>query len=282
MHIRGKSHQFWHWGQPHAPLLVMLHGWMDSGISFQFLVDALQQDWHVVAPDWRGFGGSEWNQGSYWFPDYVADLDAMLLALSPAAPARLVGHSMGGIVACLYAGLRPSRVEKLVSIEGFGLPTTQPDQSIQRMRNWLDEQHQPPSFGDYTADVIIARLMRNNPRLPRDKAVFLAQHLAKQTGSDQWIYCADPSHKMVNPVLYRLEEAKAIWREVTAPTLWLASDSDWLPNWLKETPSEFKQRTDCFQTFHYQQITDCGHMLHQDQPAHVAAAIETFLMAAPT
>ncbi|WP_137938636.1 alpha/beta hydrolase [Chitinivorax sp. B] len=274
--IRGLQHQFWHWGDPHAPLLVMLHGWMDSGISFQFLVDALQPVWHVVAPDWRGFGGSDWNHGSYWFPDYVADLDAMLQALSPDRPVMLVGHSMGGIVACLYAGLRPDRVTKLVSLEGFGLPATEPQQAVQRMRNWLDEQRDLPTFGEYAGDVIVARLMRNNPRLSRGKAEFLARHLTQGAGEGNFTYLADPSHKMVNPVLYRLEEAKAIWREVTATTLWLASDSDWLPNWLKETPEQFQQRMDCFRDFRYQQIPDSGHMLHQDQPLAVALALDTF------
>jgi pimeloyl-ACP methyl ester carboxylesterase len=57
-----------HWGEPSAPLLVMLHGWMDSSATFQFLVDALPGNWHVVAPDWRGFGDSAWNTGSYYFP----------------------------------------------------------------------------------------------------------------------------------------------------------------------------------------------------------------------
>ncbi len=91
------------WGAPEALKLFFLHGWQDFSASFQFVVDALAGDWHCIAPDWRGFGQSEWNDDCYWFPDYIADLDAVLDHYSPGEAARLVGHSMGGNVACVYA-----------------------------------------------------------------------------------------------------------------------------------------------------------------------------------
>jgi pimeloyl-ACP methyl ester carboxylesterase len=108
-----------HWGEPSAPLLVMLHGWMDSSATFQFLVDALPGNWHVVAPDWRGFGDSAWNTGSYYFPDYLADLDALLHHLSPNQPVQLLGHSMGAMIAGIYAGVRPERIARLSLVEGL-------------------------------------------------------------------------------------------------------------------------------------------------------------------
>ena len=66
------------WGTEGAPKLFLLHGWMDVSASFAFLVDALRRDWHVIAPDWRGFGLSSWASHGYEFPDYFADLDALL------------------------------------------------------------------------------------------------------------------------------------------------------------------------------------------------------------
>ncbi|MBS1173205.1 MAG: putative methyl ester carboxylesterase, partial [Proteobacteria bacterium] len=82
------------WGADGAPRLFVLHGWMDVGASFQFVVDALEGEWQVIAPDWRGFGESEWTGRPYWFPDYLADLDALLARYSSDEPARLVGASM--------------------------------------------------------------------------------------------------------------------------------------------------------------------------------------------
>jgi len=81
----------------------MLHGWMDSSITFQFLVDAFRKEWHVIALDWRG-GDSSRAPDGYWYPD-LADLEAVLNHYSPDEPAYLLGHSLGGNVACHYAGV---------------------------------------------------------------------------------------------------------------------------------------------------------------------------------
>jgi alpha-beta hydrolase superfamily lysophospholipase len=88
--VRGLSYHVRSWGDAAAPKLFMLHGWMDVGASFQFLVDALARDWCVLAPDWRGFGQSAWCEDGYWFADYLADLDALLEHFTPDAPARVV------------------------------------------------------------------------------------------------------------------------------------------------------------------------------------------------
>src|SRR5262249_5635564 len=70
---------------PDRPPLVMVHGWMDVGASFQFVVDAMAEARFVIAPDWRGFGLTDAPQAdSYWFPDYLGDLEALLDALVPA------------------------------------------------------------------------------------------------------------------------------------------------------------------------------------------------------
>ncbi|RTL52111.1 MAG: alpha/beta fold hydrolase, partial [Rhodocyclaceae bacterium] len=113
------------WGQatPGQPPLVLLHGWMDVAASWQFVVDALVTERHIIAPDWRGFGFTEGGKvDHYWFPDYLADLECLLDHYAAATPVDLVGHSMGGNVAMLYAGVRPERIRRLVNLEGFGMP----------------------------------------------------------------------------------------------------------------------------------------------------------------
>ena len=82
--IRGLRYNVRQWGPADAPPVFLLHGWMDASATFQFVVDALRQDWHVIAPDWRGYGASEWLGRPYWFPDYYADLDALLVMLCSA------------------------------------------------------------------------------------------------------------------------------------------------------------------------------------------------------
>jgi len=278
--IRGLRYHCRTWGAPAQPKLFLLHGWMDVSASFQFLVDELRAPWRVIAPDWRGYGLSQWSGAdSYWFPDYLADLDALLARLAPEGPATLVGHSMGGNVACLYAGIRPDRVAKLVNLEGFGLRGNDPSQAPERCARWLDELADPPRFRDYASfDELAARLQRGNPRLPRERALFLAGHWGTASPDGRVRLRSDPAHKRVNPVLYRLEESMACWRRVVAPTLWVEGAESASLQWLRLDEAAYAARKRCFATLVSRVIPDAGHMLHHDQPRRLAAGIEEFLL----
>ena len=180
--VRGLDTRMTRWGpQPAADEspVVLLHGWLDTGTTFQFLVDEFARDRPLLAVDWRGFGRSGWPQDGYWFPDYLGDLEALLDALSPDAPARLVGHSMGGNVASLYAGARPQRVRCIANLEGFGMPRTQPAQVPRRVRQWLDELRHFPALRDYDSfEALATAIRRRHPRIPRERAGFIARQWA--------------------------------------------------------------------------------------------------------
>lgn len=266
------------WGDPRAPKLFLLHGWMDVSASFQFLVDEFKREWHVVAPDWRGFGLTEWARDGYWFPDYYADLDALLDIFQPDAPVNLVGHSMGGNVACTYAGARPQRVAKLISLEGFGAARTNADDAPARYARWLDQLVAPPVFRPYASfDAVAARLRKNNPRLTAERAQFLARHWARETTAGTVLLQSDPQHKIVNPVLTRIEELLACWRRVTASVLWARGDAAGAPGWRTDSAAQFTERKAAFRDFRESVLEDCGHMLHHDQPQPLAAVIEDFM-----
>src|SRR5579885_2311318 len=224
--VRGLDYHCRVWGTAANPLLVLLHGWMDVSASFQFLVDALQGDWHVVAPDWRGFGLTAWSGAdAYWFPDYVGDLDALLHVFSPERPVLLCGHSMGGNIACMYAGIRPQRVHRLINLEGFGLADAAAAGAPRRYARWLADLQEPQRFRDYAGFAELAdRLQRNNPRLTAERAAFLSQHWGEQTLDGRVRLRSDPAHKRVNPIQYRLDEARACWEAVTAPVLWVEGE----------------------------------------------------------
>ncbi len=276
--IRGLRYHVRTWGDPSAPKVFLLHGWMDVSASFQFVVDEFRHDWHVIAPDWRGFGLSEWTRGGYWFPDYIGDLDALLEHFQPESPAYVVGHSMGGNVANLYAGIRPERFGKLVLAEGFGLPPTQPDKAPERYAKWLEEMRDPPTLRPYASFSEVAdRLKKNNPRISYDRAQFLAPHWAEQRPDGSVHLRADPLHKMVNPVLYRTEEAMACWRRIAAPVLWLWGDGAWMMKWMKGDKALLDSYRACYRSLHEETITEAGHMMHHDQPKEFARAIESFL-----
>ncbi|PXW94992.1 pimeloyl-ACP methyl ester carboxylesterase [Sphaerotilus hippei] len=292
--VRGLQYHVRCWGDASTvtaqrPALVLLHGWMDVAASFQFLVDALAEREgearFIVAPDWRGFG---WTRvpgaDSYWFPDYLADLDALLrqpaLGLASDTPVDLVGHSMGGNIAMVYAGVRPQRIRRLVNLEGFGLPATRPEQAPERYRQWLDGLQSPGTLQSYrSVDDVAARLRRNNPRLSAPRAAWLAAHWSHRDEAGRWHLLADAAHKQVNPVLYHVDEVLACWRAISAPVLWVDGDlTDTAVWWGHRYPrSEFEQRLAVVPQLSRQRLSPSGHMLHHDQPEALADTLRRHL-----
>ena len=276
--VRGLRYHVRAWGDPRSRPLLLLHGWMDVGASFQFLVDALQGEWYVIAPDWRGFGLTEWAKDGYWFPDYYADLDALIAIYGGGEPIDVVGHSMGGNIAATYAGIRPHRIRRLVNLEGLGLARTNPDDAPQRYARWLDHLDDPPTFRRYASyDAVAARLKRNNPRLTGDRARFLARHWARDTPDGAVELLSDPRHKRANPYLFRLDEALACWRRITAPVLLVTGKDSHVPGWLKDSPAELAERKAAYTTAKEAMLDECGHMIHHDQPERLARLLEAFL-----
>ena len=279
--VRGLRYHVRRWPGNTARRVVMLHGWMDVSASFQFLVDALKADWDVYAPDWRGYGLTQWGKSDcYWFPDYVADLDLLLGRIQPEAPVNLAGHSLGGNVAALYAGVRPARVRRLVNLEGFGMAPTRAEQAPKRYGLWLDELHENSGFRPYSGYGALAdRLQKNNPRLTRERAEFLARHWGRELPDGRVLLRGDPAHKIVNPLLYRYEEARACWNEVSAPVLWVdAAQSDTLKR-IGLDEAQYAERRAAFRNLRHATVRDAGHMLHHDQPEQVARLMEEFLLA---
>jgi len=274
--IRGVDYQVSEWGESSLPLLVLLHGWNDTGSSFQFFVDALQKDWFVIAPDWRGFGESWCRAGSYWFPDYIADLDVLLNLYSPDDRVPLVGHSMGANVAGLYAGIMPERVAAFVNIEGFGLPESEPSNAPTHYQRWIESSRETQAYSTYPDFAHLARRIRKrSPRMSADQAQFVARLWATQEDDGTVVLRADPAHRLPNAVQYRRAEARACWEKITAPVLVVkGAESDFFARAEKHAgPNEI----DAFNTAESIEIDGAGHMVHFEQPSALAAAIEGFL-----
>jgi len=285
--IRTLNYHVRRWGSPAAGKtpLVLVHGWMDVAASFQFVVDALKQDHFIIAPDWRGFGLTvSGGADCFWYPDYLADLDALLDHYAPNQAVNLVGHSMGGNVVMLYAGIRPERIAKLINLDGFGMPATRPEQAAGKFAQWMDELKQHAQGGMQlktydSPDAVARRLIKTNPRLSPDKAHWLAAHWSAETAPGQWTILGEAAHKIINPQLYRVDEMLAVFAKIRAPMLMVEASDDSMAQWWKGKYAlpEFHERLKALPDVTIRQLPDCSHMLHHDQPELLARLIEDFL-----
>lgn len=290
--VRNLNYHVRQWGQPDAsrPPLVLVHGWMDVSASWQFVVDAMRTERWIIAPDWRGFGlttAAGPAPDNYWFPDYLADLDTLLDHYAGERAVDLVGHSMGGNVAMIYSGVRPQRIRRLVNLEGFGMPETRPSQAPRRYAQWMDElkalHRGETSLKRYpSAEGVAQRLMKTNPRLPRDKADWLARQWAAPNADGEWEILGDAAHKVVNANLYRVDETLEIYRQISAPVLSVTASDDSLGLWWKGkfTLAQFQERIQAVPQLRSAVVRDAGHMMHHDQPAELAQLMDEFLNAA--
>lgn len=284
--IRGLSYCVHRWPGP-GRRVFLLHGLLDTGASFAPLVDALVDalaenqggDYDLIAPDWRGHGDSDAAREGYWFPDYVADLDALINHYSSAdEPVVVVGHSMGGQVASLYAGLRPARVAALVLLDCLNIPATDPAAIPERYRAWLDAQLAPPAPKVYASVAELAkRVARRYPELRAEQVEALAQAWARP--ADGGVRLAnDPRHRVPFPMGFHPEDAMAVWRQVRAPVLYLEGGESPAQRWV--SADDARARRACFTQLSHELLPGRAHMLHLEAVAEVAAHIRAFVAGA--
>lgn len=285
LNVRGLRYRLTWWGARTSDPIVLLHGFLDCGATWQFLADFLPPTWTLVAPDWRGLGDSEWASGGYWFPDYFADLEELLDKLVPQSRARVIGHSMGANVAKMYGGVRPKRLRWLVNLEGLGLTPTQPSAAPVRYERWLDELRDPYPQGRYSSVAQLASVLRmRNPRLNEAYSEYIARAWSRPVArSDSGVGASDPEvrlrfdprHRTVNPILYRREEAEACWRRMEIPMLLLiGEESEYLAQHAAYVTDERLKAL--FKHVRKITIPGTGHMMHHEDPATVARHIVEF------
>ena len=263
---------------PSGLTVLLVHGFMDAGSTWELVAEPLAAAGHqVYAPDLRGFGGSDavGPGGYYHFPDYVADLAALVAHLDPPRLA-VVGHSMGGTASCLFAGALAERVEKLAILEGLGTLDGEPDYAVDRMQTWLRQlrEERPPRPLPSVEDAI-ARLGSNHPRVPQD---VLATRLPMLTRTDEqgrifWAF--DPLHRTRSPIPFVLDNFKAFLRKIRCPTLFVSGGTTgWHP------PDE-AERLACLADVTTCEFPEAGHMMHWTAPQALATRLIEFLATPP-
>lgn len=266
------------WGPESDQPIVLLHGWMDCGAAYQLLVDELPEAWPLMAVDWAGYGASDPYPGGYWMPEYLADLEWLLDRLMPDTPARVIGHSLGGTVASVLAGLRPQRLRWLVNLEGMGLPRLAPAASLDHVISWLDALRNPPRLRHYASlDELATTVQIRNPQLSRARARFLATVWSRPVENGVQLL-ADPLHQLPNPIRYTRDELNACMERILCPVLLLiGTESQYLQRVGGGELIAHWQRT--LRSLRVATVSDAAHMLHYEQSAQCARHIVDFVSA---
>jgi pimeloyl-ACP methyl ester carboxylesterase len=276
--IRGLDYHIQEWGDSSNPTLVFLHGWMDCGGSYKFVAEHLAEQFHIVAPDLRGFGETEHAKG-YWFPDYFADLEKILDHYVPNQPANLVGHSMGGNIVLMYAGINPQRVGRVMSLESLGAMDSKSSETPDKYRRWMREILSGEPAKIYPNEMMFLRsIHKGNPSLSDDMISELAGLWGMPVGEDGAVCLKhDHAHRYTNPVRYNFDDTLALWQEITAKVaVVMAAQSRMYQHY--EQIGRVEQALSVLKVSeeNYSLIENCAHMLHLEQPQLTADAIRDF------
>jgi pimeloyl-ACP methyl ester carboxylesterase len=253
---------------------------MDAAVSWDLVAPALADvGMRVLAPDLRGFGEAPRvpSGGYYHFPDYVFDVADLVEALvPPESPLVLVGHSMGGTIATLYAGAFPERPRAVALLEGLGPPDQSPDDAPIRMRSWIDGVRSVRARGERaipSREDALRRLAVNHSRVSPDVLATRLDGLAVQRGSGSLVWRADALHTTRAPVPFYASTFRAFARRVTCPVLFVSGGP------LGWHPPDEDERLACFSRLEHAELTDAGHMMHWTQPVPLARTIAKFVRA---
>jgi len=206
--------------------VLLLHGLLDTGASWERVAAGLPE-YRVIAPDARGHGRSDHvgPGAAYHFADYVRDLDALVEELG--GPVHLVGHSMGGTIASMYAGLVPDQVRSLCLVEGIGPPTEPDAAAVDRFRAHLDQMRAPPQPKVMaTIPDAVERLVRVNRGLSPEEAQRIARRNTRKVPSG-WIWTWDPLHRTRSPIGFDVDRYLGMLKQIVAPTRVVLCSESW-------------------------------------------------------
>jgi pimeloyl-ACP methyl ester carboxylesterase len=267
------------WGNPSAPPLLLVHGGQDHCRNWDWVAAQLRQDWHVIAPDLRGHGNSEWaHDGNYPMASYVYDL-AQLIHQQELAPVTIIAHSLGGNIALRYTGIYPDKVKKLVAIEGLGpspkmLAERMNKPIAERMEKWIDltrglAGRLPRRYP--TIEDAFKRMQDENKHLSPQQAHHLTQHGVNQNEDGTYSWKFDNYVRVWPPFDITHAEVQQLWERITCPTLLVYGKESWASN--PETDGRAKH----FASAKVVSFEGAGHWVHHDRLEEFLTLMRAFL-----
>ncbi|TNE57138.1 MAG: alpha/beta hydrolase [Alphaproteobacteria bacterium] len=255
------------WGNEGKPPLLLIHGGRDHCRNWDWVAEALREDYHIIAPDLRGHGDSDWIRGgTYQTADYVYDI-AQLIHQLELGPLSVIAHSMGGSIALRYAGLFPETVKEMVVMEGLGMPPkiikermSEPLQK--RMRGWVGQMREMSarSVRKYpTLDEAVDRMQEANPHLSKEQARHLTIHGVNRNEDGSYSWKFDNYVRVFPSSGMSQAETEEVWSNITCPLLMLRGAESWASDPIADG------RANHFKNARFEVIENAGHWMHHDR-----------------
>ena len=264
------------WGNPGRPLLVLVHGGRDHCRNWDWVALDLRDHFHIIAPDLRGHGDSDWAVGgNYSMIDYVLDLTQLMRAVT-SEPATLIGHSLGGSIVLQYSGVYPSSVKQVVSIEGMGPPPhmIQETPAHARMGTWIGQMQDLArrKVREYSSiEEALGRMREANPHLSQEQALHLTVWGVRRNENGTYSWKFDNYVHATSPYVFNTRDAREIWGRITCPTLLIRGGESWAGDWVKDG------RFSAFRNAQTDTIEMAGHWVHHDQLSAFLKIVRRFL-----
>lgn len=267
------------WGNETAPPVILLHGGRDHCRNWDWVAQRLCQDWHVIAPDLRGHGDSQWaDAGGYGIDGFIYDL-AQLIHQQGLAPVRIVAHSMGGNIALRYTGVFPETVHRLVAIEGLGpSPSMEAEMTkkniAERTRSWVGAQRKlsarmPRRYA--SLDDAYSRMREENAHLSPEQALHLTRHGVRQNEDGTYSWKFDNYIRAWPPYDMTRDEIRLLWGRIDCPTLLVYGSESWASN------PAIDGRAAHFLQARVEVIQGAGHWVHHDRLGEFLGLVVPFL-----
>jgi pimeloyl-ACP methyl ester carboxylesterase len=273
--LRGLRFHVTEWGDATGWPVVMLHGIRGYAETFAGIAQALQPGLRVIAFDQRGRGETDWDPLHDYYTDaYVADLKAVVQALE-LQRFDLLGHSMGGINAIVYAAQNPCHVRRLV-IEDAGPGAFEASAGARRIRQEFATT--PSRFDSWEQASDFMRGLR--PTVTEEARQQRLRSMLKPLpdGGLTWRYDhVGIARTRLAPDPARVVDLAPYVSAIACETLVLRGGrSDYLQ------PEMVERMRAANPLIEAAEIPDAGHYVHDDQADLFAQAVKAFLLRPPS
>jgi pimeloyl-ACP methyl ester carboxylesterase len=260
---RGVRLHYLDYGTAGRTPMLCLHGGAAHAHWFDFVAPGFVTGYHVRALDQRGHGDSAWVQPpAYTYEDYASDL-AQAVEKLDLREFVLIGHSMGGMVALVYAAMHPERVAQLVVVD---TTLRMPEERLAAMREVGNRQGRNHA----TREEFVARFRLRPAGTTAAPEIMrhVAQNSGRETDDGSWRHKFDRNVYAMRPSL----DGIPYWSRIAVPALLVKGARS-----ERITPQVFAEVRARCPHVELAEVSHSDHHVTLDNPAGFVQAVRAFL-----